>query len=1034
LNKQRTISLIRERFKTLTEPGAELVRAEQRHENASLAVFYFDFSQAPAKDGFSLTNYLQENLANDFYQHEGSLQWNYYLYFVLEKELLQHIRQNGKLAEIEGDRTFARKFFRDEAALEQELQTRFALAVYGSSPPKDLAAAWTEKLIQAGYGSICNPNAAYTEIVKGILHGKPSTATQSSPIVNNVQPGKHIERITIETFREHPTLRTFDFGAVNLIRGVNGTGKTSLLEAIELSICGGIRRQDNAAPHGASLMIKLRGENVPRKAPTSDMAVYRALDKAWYGGYYRNVNKLCENFGRFNFFDSDAGFRLSDAKSPGEIKKAIEDLFLGEYASTLENMMLRCHEQLEKEKRDSAKEIRMRRSEAASLEENLQSVRRIKDTRETLLDELKAKAVSNNWKKLPGRFNLDALVTTKETADDLSSQFTESARHIRWLPGLSLKSLNQELLKLNSSLTELQAKADVTGKTSETFEKTKDKKAATDALLQLLAQILAFHDEPGGFLLRGVADALEKQKEKLEQLKAAQAIIKELDATLFEESSSAIDAFEKEQDTELAKQKRLINQRRKAISDLESQIGEIKSLLEQIKGLGQHVCELKPDTKECPLCGAWHEQGLLVKIASRKAATIADTSLREMTTELSRAEKQLGALQRVKHNLRQIREAAALVFESDVSRTRSLKVLFQTFSTITEQIDKYRATIDDLIAKQKRLKLRGFTEEKLEEHLSEATDFYEFPISKLSNADTLRTLIGKERSRSELLAKELMSLEMAIKEGDAERARLVKKALASLDFEEPIVELHRRKSLTEEALEMVRHAETHVSVGATEEFSAIRSRLKVFSEAVARIHVALKEVEEKNELEKKWAASLESARKHIDQLETKRSRAEKAGKILQELLEGESKAAYLSQMINQQRQKLVAIFRRVHAPNEFVDVRLNGDLYVKRRTGTEDGLSRISTGQRSALALSIFLTMNSSVGQNAPWLIFDDPVAQVDDLNTLSFFDALRELVLEGNRQVFFATANTRVANLFARKFDFLDTLFKEISLSRSDS
>jgi DNA repair protein SbcC/Rad50 len=79
--------------------------------------------------------------------------------------------------------------------------------------------------------------------------------------------------------------------------------------------------------------------------------------------------------------------------------------------------------------------------------------------------------------------------------------------------------------------------------------------------------------------------------------------------------------------------------------------------------------------------------------------------------------------------------------------------------------------------------------------------------------------------------------------------------------------------------------------------------------------------------------------------------------------------------------------------------------------------------------------MNSRVGKNAPWLIFDDPVAQVDDLNILSFFDTLRELVVDGKRQVFFATANNRVANLFARKFDFLGPeAFKEITLERPSS
>lgn len=49
-----------------------------------------------------------------------------------------------------------------------------------------------------------------------------------------------------------------------------------------------------------------------------------------------------------------------------------------------------------------------------------------------------------------------------------------------------------------------------------------------------------------------------------------------------------------------------------------------------------------------------------------------------------------------------------------------------------------------------------------------------------------------------------------------------------------------------------------------------------------------------------------------------------------------------------------------------------------------------------------------------------DPIAHVDDLNSLSFLDYLREVVLTGKRQVFFATANDKLAALFERKFDFL--------------
>jgi exonuclease SbcC len=142
----------------------------------------------------------------------------------------------------------------------------------------------------------------------------------------------------------------------------------------------------------------------------------------------------------------------------------------------------------------------------------------------------------------------------------------------------------------------------------------------------------------------------------------------------------------------------------------------------------------------------------------------------------------------------------------------------------------------------------------------------------------------------------------------------------------------------------------------------------------------------------------------------------------------------LTGIIDGQRKRLVELFKTIHAPQEFDGVKFNGDIYLNRRGGGASRLSEISTGQRSALALSIFLSMNSSVGKMAPWLIFDDPIAHIDDLNVLSFLDSLRELVTNGDRQMFFATANSKVANLFARKFDFLGDSFREIALDRAES
>jgi len=65
-------------------------------------------------------------------------------------------------------------------------------------------------------------------------------------------------------------------------------------------------------------------------------------------------------------------------------------------------------------------------------------------------------------------------------------------------------------------------------------------------------------------------------------------------------------------------------------------------------------------------------------------------------------------------------------------------------------------------------------------------------------------------------------------------------------------------------------------------------------------------------------------------------------------------------------------------------------------------------------------------------MLIDDPVAHVDDLNTLSFLDYLRDLAATGQRQIFFATADEKLAAIFTHKFSFLgEQEFKSYELAR---
>jgi exonuclease SbcC len=73
------------------------------------------------------------------------------------------------------------------------------------------------------------------------------------------------------------------------------------------------------------------------------------------------------------------------------------------------------------------------------------------------------------------------------------------------------------------------------------------------------------------------------------------------------------------------------------------------------------------------------------------------------------------------------------------------------------------------------------------------------------------------------------------------------------------------------------------------------------------------------------------------------------------------------------------------------------------------------------LALSIFLALNKKLNNGPNLILMDDPTSYVDDLNVLSFLDYMREMVIDDDRQVFFATANKKLAGLFEKKLSFLN-------------
>lgn len=140
-------------------------------------------------------------------------------------------------------------------------------------------------------------------------------------------------------------------------------------------------------------------------------------------------------------------------------------------------------------------------------------------------------------------------------------------------------------------------------------------------------------------------------------------------------------------------------------------------------------------------------------------------------------------------------------------------------------------------------------------------------------------------------------------------------------------------------------------------------------------------------------------------------------------------------------QPLVAdIFSRLDPHPAFKTIEFELDTYYKKGTTTPlvrdvvenvsaDPLVIFSTSQANIAALSYFLAMGWTAGERSmPFVLLDDPLQSMDDVNVLGFSDLCRHV--RASRQLLISTHERRLSGLLERKLaprgEFTETLVLE--------
>ncbi len=1015
---------LNQRFQHLEEISPNIFCATDKYHDKPYAVRYFDLSDNITSHTEGLNEYLENILGEDYFDVERpiDLRWNNYLYFITSDQHQQDKAFLHAKSIIESDREYARKFVITETDLPKFFQLFSRDKEQPTAPIQDIYSTWLKLLNDKQLGYILDFRLKAPAIVRKIGTGALGKLEQDTPVdkLNAAEQdaiSHPIQNLVKTGFRKYPEEKEFHFGSrVNLITGPNGYGKTSLLEAIEYLYCGTTSR--NGAPrektHITASLVNSR-ETLDTRSGQSLIKRLKARNLGWYGKNDVRGSSLDKSFARFNFMDTDAATRLSmkiGAITPEQLSEDIALIVLGAEAGKASDQIQRVGAELEKQCGVNTKDIRQLGEKTQLLEKERESLNSMTKQSDTFLQQINQHLQKMHWKE---QMNNADDISIKTLSENLAT----ASHQCKLLEGSNLDDLKKQRQELESSNLSLITLAETTSSFDAELKSFTKKKEQINDKLKIIEELQNY---AGSDLL-----SLDtQQKEQTAIINTLQAKLPDLQRIELIDDNLAILPLNKAltaTDTKLSKvsSERAGTQIR--IDEHERSQTALRNLRDQLISTGTKILESSPDKDHCPLCNTQFEKGqLMLRIASD---TMGDSP--SLSTELR---SKLVTLQASEADLQQTKVLliALTNYCGDVPKVTAALALKNIEEDKRKRLE-YQESLNVITTKLTKYNKSGLKVNRLKEliGLLEITEYI---------PNELDALLQSLRTESKNLAKEISSKKTELDGANQQISVLAEKVGLSKSLP--------AASLSKTIAAEIKHCDQKIAAAVQlarflkleKDFSiiALSHQIQEARDMVSKLITTRKREGEANSRSQELEKQIKTSRTALAKKETILEHLLRARDTLSNLLSGQNSLESIKYDLLKNNAAIISeIFSKIHLPNEY-DINVEGKeiKLIHKVSGEPRSLNEVSTGQRTAFALSLFLTMNKTLDNGPGVLLLDDPISHIDDVNMLSFLDYLRELAIDGNRQIFFTTPNAKLAGLFRHKFGFLgDNEFKEISLNR---
>lgn len=1032
-----------------------------------------EFIKMIAENVGFLKQFEKEYLENVFFSIEGDLGWNIYLVFVLDDIEFEKLILKDKFL-IENNEDYARKIVIKENDFLKYIPVGQIINEDKGELINDPIVEWSNQLEKDNlYFTLMSYNKNTIEnYINGNLEEYDENYELTSEENEINDQSINIEYLQLGNgFRDHcfKTNAKLEFGKVNLLSGVNGCGKTSILEAIELTMTGGIKKNTNSNESEiykkdleSNCLLKFdNGEmiDVPRKSKET-----KKRESFYYQNKEKRISKLNRAFHQYNYYSYEDTFAFCFLDDQPNYSDEFSKIIFGENAKTTEKNW--CRYKLEFENR--LKEIDKFNGSLINQKNIISEIATTIDTTFTLEPLIKLMDKINiNYSKMPDNsetqkikewLNNQKIVLTSLKMEinnilkraDVNTK--EEVQHIYSNKCIQNEDIINKLKPISEEINKFNYKID---QSKERLGKITHEKSRLDSISKELKAHLQNYNLYS-FIYNNINKSNEILKlvstkneminyiKKLEYIKNEWANILEL--TISDLNVNEIDDKIEGLEIKESKLKLDLQEIIEGISKEEEKKSVIAKVISQIKVLGKQYITESPESKTCPLCGKIHNSNEEFLNSINDSMLIDDSEYKQLLQNKSEIikviddiDKNIQSLKLDKSGLTNLYEANKYISDNKIlEKEFDLECINQAqmrdnVSKILKLLILKNSELENINSKLGILRLEGIKYENVKDALY-FINLRNNTVYDLLNSKEVEKVKTSLEAESQIISKQIEEVINQINSYNelinTNKIKLSEAINAKKDLEVMSFQINREKTDIEDIIKDIKLVEES---GILKVYNISYKKLVGYLDDIIIEIANINEIIEKKINQTQKLQQIAKLNEQIKENDEVKQRCEKAINILGKLKLLEK---YCEEFIKLNIRGISNLFTSLHSPREFekLDVDDNGKIvgYRDKKHGELPvPVFMMSTGQRSAVVLSIFIKLHMNMKSAPNFILLDEPVANIDDLNILALLDFLREVSISNKTQIFFTTANQGVAKLFKRKFSYLEEKFCDFKFKR---